>query len=170
MSKLYIGIDNGSTGTIGIIHNDYIKFVNTPIYETLSYTHKAQYIKRLDVNKFNELIINSLYKTNLDCKSAICILERPLINPKMFKATLSAIRIFESQLIALDMLSIPYVFVDSKNWQKEMLPVGTKTTPELKKASMCVGLRLFPTEEDTIKKHKDADGILIAEWARRKNM
>ena len=34
---------------------------------------------------------------------------------------------------------------------------------------MNVGLRLFPSQEDLIRKHKDADGMLIAEWARRKN-
>lgn len=169
MNKLYIGIDNGSTGTIGIIHDDYIKFCKTPVFETLSYTHKANYIKRLDVKKFINIILKSIEETKMDVINSICVLERPLINPKMFKATLSAVRIFESQLVILDSLNIPYRFVDSKQWQKELLPIGVKTSPELKKASMNIGLRLFPSQEELIKKHKDADGLLIAEWARRKN-
>ncbi len=168
-NKLYIGIDNGSTGTIGLIHDDYIKFVKTPVFETLSYTHKAHYIKRLDVSGFSKIILDALKETNVDASNCICVLERPMINPSMFKATLSAVRIFEAQLVILDMLGIPYRFIDSKQWQKEMLPAGVKTSPELKKASMNIGLRLFPAQEELIKKHKDADGILITEWARRKN-
>lgn len=168
-NKLYIGIDNGSTGTIGIIHDDYIRFELTPVFETLSYTHTAQYIKRLNVEKFTNIIMDALKETGTETFNTICVIERPMINPKMFKATLSAVRIFEAQLCVLDMIGIPYRFIDSKHWQRDILPVGVKTSPELKKASMNVGLRLFPSQEDLIRKHKDADGMLIAEWARRKN-
>jgi len=82
---------------------------------------------------------------------------------------MSAMRTLEAEVLILESLKIPYMYCDSKEWQKELLPFGTKSTPELKKASMDIGCRLFPEHEVLIKKHKDADGILIAEWARRKN-
>ncbi|MHC4574386.1 MAG: hypothetical protein ACYS76_09695 [Planctomycetota bacterium] len=50
-----------------------------------------------------------------------------------------------------------------------MLPKGCKKE-ELKKASIDIGCRLFPYHKEQIIKHKDADSLLIAEWARRKNL
>jgi hypothetical protein len=50
-----------------------------------------------------------------------------------------------------------------------MFPKGLKGI-ELKKASMDIGIRLFPHLEEVIIKQKDADGLLIAEWARRNNL
>jgi len=48
-----------------------------------------------------------------------------------------------------------------------MLPHGVKGPAELKKASADIGKRLFPGQTEAIDKHKDADGLLMAEWARR---
>jgi hypothetical protein len=59
------------------------------------------------------------------------------------------------------------IYVDSKDWQKEMLPKGTQGE-ELKKASLDISNRLFPMYADF--KHPDRDGLLIAEYARRKNL
>ena len=41
---------------------------------------------------------------------------------------------------------------------------------QLKKASMDIGIRMFPNHEVKIRKHKDADSLLMAEWCRRKNL
>ena len=60
------------------------------------------------------------------------------------------------------------MYVDSKDWQKVLLPKGTKGSDELKKASLDIGNRLFPQFADN--KHKDRDGILIAEYGRRLNL
>ena len=51
-----------------------------------------------------------------------------------------------------------------------MLPKGIEGSAELKKASKDIGCRLFPSQADLINKHKDADGLLIAEWARRESL
>ncbi|MDA3809619.1 MAG: hypothetical protein PF518_04730 [Spirochaetaceae bacterium] len=93
-----------------------------------------------------------------------------MVNPTRFTATLSAIRCLEATIIAFEMYDIPYQYCDSKQWQKELLPAGIKGTPELKKASADIGCRLFPEHEELIQKHGDADGLLIAEWARRMNL
>jgi hypothetical protein len=69
-------------------------------------------------------------------------------------------------LIALEESQWAYEYIDSKEWQKSLLPKGLKGSEELKKASLDVGKRLFPSLD--IK--KDADGLLIAEYLRRKNV
>jgi hypothetical protein len=62
---------------------------------------------------------------------------------------------------------LPYEYTDSKKWQTMLLPQGIKGSDELKKASFDIGCRMFPQHSDLIKRHKDADGILIAEYCRR---
>ena len=93
-----------------------------------------------------------------------------MINPLRFDASISAARAMESLLIALEAYRIPYEWCDSRKWQKDILPSGLQGAPELKKASAVVGARLFPKFEALIKKHKDADALLIAEYARKNNL
>ena len=88
-----------------------------------------------------------------------------MINPKRWKASLSASRSDEAETIALEAAGVPFIYVDSKTWQHGTLPSsGTKgvTSSTLKAESMAEGLRLFPEFSALIKKHKDADGILGA--------
>ena len=40
----------------------------------------------------------------------------------------------------------------------------------MRKARRDIGERLFPVQEFRIDKHKDADGILIAYWARKNHL
>lgn len=171
MSKLYIGIDNGTTGTIGFLTSEgYVNFVKTPTVEELSYTKKKQYLRRLDCEKFIEIITNAMAENNKNSSEVFCLLERPMVNPSMFHASISAVRIIEAQLVMLETLDIPHAYIDSKQWQKQLLPIGVKGSIELKKASKDIGIRLFPKFKDEITKHKDADGLLIAEFARIKEM
>ena len=88
-------------------------------------------------------------------------------NPARFEATCSAMRALEAELTVLELYQVPYIFVDSKEWQRELLPKGIVGAPELKKASLDIGKRLFP---EVLLKHPDRDGILIAEYARRKGL
>lgn len=162
MSKLYMGIDNGTSGTIGIVGDDISPiFVNTPIKKEQNYTKAKQNITRLDWRGFSELI--SAYKDY----EIVAVMERPLVNPTRFKATTVALRCFEAQLVLVESLGCRIIYVDSKDWQKEMLPKGVKGE-DLKKASLDIGNRLFPKFASS--KHPDRDGILIAEYARRKNL
>lgn len=166
MRKYYIGIDNGTSGTIGIINNESGEtlFVETPIKKEQSYTKKKQEISRVDFGKLMTFLME-----NTEPGQRFAVLERPMVNPQMFKTSGNALRCLEAQLILLEQLEIPFIYVDSKQWQRDLLPAGTKGSPELKKASKDIGGRLFPQHADLIRKHKDADGILLAEWARRQN-
>ena len=165
--KVYIGIDNGVTGSIAIydgVVSGLITFQKTPTIKQLSYTKKKQNISRLDAVTFDNII------SRYEGRDVFCAIERPMVNPKMFKATMSAVRCLEATLTLLERRKIPYEYIDSKQWQSEMLPKGCKGRDQLKSASYDIGLRLFPSFKPIIDKLKDADGLLIMEWARRNNL
>ncbi len=162
---IYIGIDNGVTGTIGALLDDNMegnaKFCVMPVETEQSYTKKKQNITRINHIK----LYNNLYYYKEF--NAMILIERPMVNPTRFKATVSALRALESTIVVIENLGLRYQYIDSKEWQKVMLPKGIKGAPELKKASLDIGCRLFPQHAELIKKHKDADGLLIAEYGRR---
>jgi len=160
MSKTYIGIDNGVTGSIGIIKNTSSTQIDTPIKKEQSYTKAKQSITRIRVNELQEILKE--FK-DTDC---LVILERPMVNPGRFKATVSALRALEATLCTIERLELPYMYIDSKEWQKNLLPNGVKGTPALKQASHDKGKQLFPL----VKQKGDYDGILIAYYAKINNL
>ena len=162
-NKIFVGIDNGVTGTIGIVGDNILpQIFHTPVKEQQDFTKAKKKIKRLDCEEF----IRILSQYNKNDIHVVC--ERPMINPTRWNASMSAIRCWEAQLIILEVLGLPHQFIDSKEWQKELLPKGLKGSDEQKKASKDIGKRLFPQLADF--KHSDFDGLLIAEYARRKNL
>jgi len=163
MSRAYIGIDNGVTGSIGIITPKETMFFRTPSKKEQSYTKKKQGITRIDVVKLHDLI-----DIVVPCNDRRIAVERPLVNPGMFKATLSAMRALEATLTVLENLGVGYEYIDSKEWQKALLPQGTKGSTELKRASADIGKRLYPHLSEQIDKQKDADGLLIAHYLMTK--
>jgi len=161
-NKIFFSIDNGVSGSLGFIHPDgKASFYLTPIKKCLNYTKVARYVNRIDVFKLKEIITNELKEE----RNVICALERPMINPTRFQASLSAIRALEATLVVLEELKIPYCYIDSKEWTK-ILPSGLEGSEQLKAASLDIGKRLFPDLSPMFK--KDADGILIAEYLRQK--
>lgn len=167
---VYLGIDNGVSGSIGVIYNDQSFFFKTPTKMEQDYTKKKKNISRIDVHELN-LKINGVID-DLDWKGGkiLAVIERPMVNPGRFAATTSAVRALESTLIFIEYVSafaISYQFIDSKEWQKSLLPKGLKGSAELKVASKHIGNRLFPNHTKDISKHGDADGLLIAEYAKR---
>ncbi len=155
-------IDNGVTGTIGIIdsQNEETLFMEMPAKKVQDYTKKKKNITRIDAYGLYELI-----NEHVAGKPCMFFLERPMVNPTRFTATISAVRALEATISIIEALGLPYQFVDSKEWQKGLLPSsGKKGTDSatLKKESHDIGLRLFPQHSELINKHKDADGILGA--------
>ena len=159
ISKTFVGIDNGVTGSVGIIYSDGTStFIPTPVYKTQSYTQKEQFIHRI---KWEELL-------NILPPKAFVLIERPMVDPHRFIATASALRSLEATLIVLEMLGLEYTYIDSKEWQGEFLSSSNLGHDALKEASICVAINKFPCLKEEIVKHKDGDGILIAEYARIK--
>jgi len=175
--QLFVGIDNGVSGSIGIITPDGSNswFFKTPVKKEQDYTKKKKNVSRLEVTGFitifEEVGISESdwSEGKLLFPKFIAGLERPMVNPKRWSASLSAMRCWEAQQIAMETLGcFRREPIDSKEWQRVLLPKGIKGAPLLKKASLDIGLRLFPEHTDRIIKQKDADGILIAEFMRRK--
>lgn len=173
--KVYLGIDNGVTGTIGILSDHFQIVKQTPVKKVQDYTKKKKNISRIDRAGFTAIIdwVKSYYNTPPYTGARIhAVLERPYMTNQFSKinAIISAHRAFEATLIILETHEISYEVIDSKQWQKEHLPKGVTGSPQLKKCSMEKGIQLFPALKPKIEKHGDADGLLIAEWARRNNL
>ena len=162
--RLTIFIDNGTSGTIGAIDGQGLcAFCPTPTLSMQDYTKAKKTITRIDVVGLSRLLEGFLQ--DRDKSNAMVVLERPMINPARFLASISASRALEATITVLEHLGLPYQFVDSKQWQRGLLPLaGKKGTDSatLKKESMDIGIRMFPQFADLIRKHKDADGILGA--------
>ncbi len=164
--KIYVGIDNGVTGTIGVISPDNASMnYEIPVVVQQNYTKAKQLVTRINAPALRKIFL----KYELEPGNCLIIIERPMVNPTRFKATMSAIRALEAVLTIIETMSLPYMYMDSKEWQRFLLPQKIKKE-DTKKASLDIGLRLFPQHRALIEKHKDADGLLIAEYARRKNI
>jgi hypothetical protein len=156
---IYCGIDNGVSGSIGLLYpNGANFFVLTPVVKELSYTKEKQFIHRIN---WKEL------RANIPPMSFVLI-ERPMVNPKAFTATSSALRALEATLIIVEMLECEFIYIDSKEWQREFIASSVIGHDNLKEASKKIGINLFPNHTTKITKHGDADGLLIAEYGRRK--
>lgn len=153
---IYVGIDNGTSGSIGIlVPKKPAIFIHTPIKKELNYTKIKRYIHRIDKEKLKNLL--SPFSI-CECKVGI---ERPMINPMRFQASVSAARALEATLIVLEELKLSFEYLDSKGWQKALLPKNLKGN-ELKTASLDIAKRIFP--KVNYKGFKDADGLLIAHY------
>lgn len=160
MSKVYLGIDNGVSGAIGRFERDGTSsWLKIPVRSELNYTKKKANITRIDVVKLRDALWVEFPS------EALAVIERPMVNPGRFGATISAVRCLEATLIVLEELKIPYQYIDSKEWQKTQLPSGLEG-PELKQASLDIGRRMWPN----INFKPDADAMLIARHAMLKNL
>lgn len=164
MNRIYIGIDNGVTGSIATYTDGISTICSTPVFKQKNYTKAKGDISRVNFEALH-VILNHYSRKNV-----MCFIERPMINPGRFKGSISAARCLEATQIALELCNIPYQFIDSKEWQKEFFPKGKKEKTDLKKYSMEYGLRYFPQHSEIIKKRKEADALLIALWAHRNNL
>lgn len=165
-----IGIDNGVTGSIGVRDKFGLTYHKMPIKNHLNYQKtKAKHINRIDFSELCKILTDIKY---LAGESSIrALLERPMINPMRFEASVSASRAFEATLIALEEINIPYEFIDSKEWQDALLPKVTKEQKQsdkniLKKLATEVLWNFLPNLQE--RKVKDAEGVLIAEYGYRK--
>lgn len=153
-----LGIDNGTTGSIGIITPKDIRFMETPAMK--SYLGKARReIKRVDHKTFIQLILE--LGASFPEEEINAFIERPYTG-QFVNAMLPGQRAFEAILVCLEQQGIPYDVIDSKTWQKAILGPEIKGSDALKEASRKKGCQLYPDLSDIINDHGDADGLLIA--------
>jgi len=167
---VYLGIDNGVTGTWGIIDGKGIPHIfQVPVKNCLNYQKtKVKHLNRIDTNKLTEILTKYLMDFDTRDSAGIlrsckCLIERPMVNPDRFDATVSALRALEATIIVLENLNIPYEYCDSKAWQKKLLPF-TNDWKMLKQVSKEIGMRVYPTLDWD--KMPDGDGIHIARFCQ----
>ena len=190
MVVIAVGIDNGVSGGVGIITPDKYNLFKMPVFEDLNYQKSEdKYIHRIDVFE----LVNQL-KTLMDkypSEDIKVMIERPMINPHMFMASVSSARSLEAVLIALSFSrneqfpnGLPKHYIDSKAWQTVLLPniskpkigkeveakerakLNKEHTKRLKEAAFFRVKQMFPNVIDKIKTNADADSMLIAEYCR----
>jgi hypothetical protein len=161
MATVFIGIDNGVSGSIAIIAPEYSDIFPTPVTKQLNYTKEKAWINRVNFDKMLEILTVRGHGS----EDIMVALERPMLNPMRWKASISAARCMEATQIILEHLKYPYEWLDSKQWQKVLLPNGLEGD-ELKKASLDVGKRIFPQLAAKFK--KDADAMLIAQFLKQR--
>lgn len=166
MSRIIVGVDNGVSGGLAFIDMTGVPVVfNTPVFETFGYQKAAKTFHRFDHKQFRNIMFGFFPE---GIQKFHFVIERPMVMPARFEATVSALRCYEATLVAIEshFPGSSFETIDSRVWQKAMLPTGIKG-PELKKASMQRGIELFPGCADWILKQKDADPLMIMEFARR---
>ncbi|NBK22754.1 MAG: hypothetical protein EOM68_12080 [Spirochaetia bacterium] len=165
---MIIGIDNGATGTIGLLSDAKAWFFRIPTFSYPNYTKTPSRISRVDTLEL-ALELSTAMPNGVDkiLASPIAFMERPMVNFRAKASTVaSALRALEAVSIVLEQLNIPYHFLDSKEWQSHFFGSHIMGRDALKKASKEVGISLFPQFTEIISKHGDADGLLIAKYAR----
>lgn len=185
---MIVAIDNGVTGTIAILSGKNAVFVKTPVKVEPSYQKPVKRTKKQMAAMKNP----SLWKTkNIsrvqtdalielfsgygdDIKGARVVLERPMTNPGRYAAAISAARALEATLVALEFAGFQpeqISYIDSKEWQSTMLPMGLvgEQFLELKERSLALkavsaiqSTLFYPEHSELIKKHGDGDALLIA--------
>jgi hypothetical protein len=166
--QITVGIDNGQSGSIGILGAGRCVFEKIPTQAYLHYGKKGTIGQRLNRGALESLLEEHL--ENLEDRGwqvagrLHVFIERPF-SGKFMNAVLPAHRFFEATIIVMeDMFAgagLGYEVVDSGPWQKGVLG-NVKGSAELKKASLLRGIQLYPQFKDIITKHGDADGLLMA--------
>lgn len=170
---IYVGIDNGTTATIGVVasapHQVRPIMIKIPTFKCQDFNKDKKRITRVDTRKlysFLKKIINN--HADGDASAVTVRIEKPMKNPRRFNATCSGVRCLEAVWIVIEALHVRGpLFCASSDWQKPLLPKGLLGPDQHKLASKELGCKLFPHLREQIEKHKDADGLLIAEHARR---
>lgn len=174
-SRITVGIDNGSSGTIGVLAPGRVEFRKIPTMDYLHYGQRGTVSQRLDryqLNYFLEEVIGTPERAEacatppwVGFNNIHVFIERPFTG-KFMNAVLPAHRFFEATIIVLEDYAnkhgLGYTVVDSREWQKPVLGAGVKTSAGLKLASKLRGVQMYPQFRDYIAKHGDADGLLIA--------
>ena len=157
-----VSLDNGvsSNGVALFGPDNLVKCEKLPIRSEINYQKDEHHITRLDAPAFRKLIAG----WNLPKDTTVSVLERPMINPARFKASISAVRCLEAELIVLEEFGFEIEYIDSKNWQHVLLP-GIEGADKLKPASLELGKKLFPQ----FKLKKDADFLMIGYYFKNKD-
>jgi hypothetical protein len=173
--KTYVGIDPGKTGAVAIISDHFLVDRNR-----LSEVYFYDAEKGVNFNDLAKAIVGINF--NEDC---FVLLEKAQVMPRKRKRMVGGQEIEESAGQGsvgmlnygigygeyrgmLKALLIPFAEIHPMTWKKEFGLVHQD-----KDRSIQVARQLFPSVDDMLTRKKDhgrAEALLIAEYARRRNM
>jgi hypothetical protein len=140
--KTYVGIDPGKTGAIAILHLDEVCFIEPQ-----------------DLERDPSLI---------DFIEVFVAIEKAQAMPKQGVVSMFHYGVSYGTMIGiLKALRKPYQEISPRTWKKEFSLTNDK------KESVVMAVKLFPGAAGHLKFKKDhgkAEALLLAEYARRKNM
>jgi crossover junction endodeoxyribonuclease RuvC len=153
---IYIGIDPGKKGGIGIINNNPRLLLECNIEMPLDSADEIDCIKIFQ--------ILNIFVSEVD---SFCIIEKAQSMPQQgVKSMFNYGRGYGELIAVLKILKIPYQEIQSQKWKKEFSLIKKD-----KKASIAVAEKLFPEEKFYTERGRAMDGkaeaLLIAEFARR---
>lgn len=145
----YIGIDNGVSGSIGILRDGVPELIHAREYTR----PKAKRKGSLECDPF------AITKILDDAKPDGVVLERPFRG--QFRNTEVSAAHFDSVVrTILETRGIPFIQVDSKKWQGPLL--GIVKAGGTKHASLSLGKRRWPALAAQIEDQGDADALFMA--------
>lgn len=165
-NRTTIGIDNGTTGTIGILGPDGAIFEAVPTIEVLSHVQAKGFTKRIDRSALMRMFLPYCDHP----ENVKVYIEAPFTMAYATTAVLMAHRAYEAVLTVCEDLRIGQETIAPRDWQPHVLGkkisvtkvVKGKVKVDTKKASMLRGAELYPHLAESIRSHGDADGLLIA--------
>ena len=154
--KVYVGIDPGKTGAIAILHYPKNSREDVTTVETV-----------FDVS-FHETEDLEWDPGLIDFVEVFVCIEKAQAMPKQGVVSMFNYGKSYGTIIGLlRALRKPYQEVSPRTWKKEF------SLTHDKKESVAMAIKLFPGVADKlklVKHHNRAEALLIAEYARRKNM
>jgi hypothetical protein len=155
--KTYVGVDPGKTGAVAVLRSDEITFYDYPVPD-------LRMIIKPDEEIF--IAIERAQAWPGDIKKACPACGR--VPSQGSVATFNYGKEYGIYLGTFVALGLPYAEIQPIQWKREFSLLKTD-----KKTSVDMAVKLFPGVADQlklVKHHGRAEALLIAEYARRKNM
>lgn len=157
--NVYIGVDNGLSGAIGILFAGSGQ-ATRPENEHHPMVTRSATIAGKDGRRLHYKAVRDTFNRFSDA-GAIIILEYPFRGQNS-RAVGYGMAAWECVMIAAEVAAIPVHHVAAKTWQKELFG-GIKGTAELKKASRVYGETLWPWLKPNKGAHGgDFDAMMLA--------
>lgn len=159
---IHIGIDNGTTGAIGVLGTEEPMLIPAKAYVRQYTGTKSGKGKELDPLAFARILRE--ISTHGDIQ--FVTIERPFTGgPGTGNAAVVARGVYAGMQAVLEIMGIPYVTIDSREWQEPLFGKGGKAK-DTKARSLALGIQRYPLLEQEIRRQGDADALFIAARSR----
>lgn len=168
-SGVYVGIDNGSTGSIGYMAGTYTSLLPmTEMCRRYTGNRKGTGLE-LDPITFDDYI-KQIQKVHGHIE--MVAIEKPFTNPRNVMTMVAARGMFAAIQAILELNRVPYIVVGAQEWQKKFLngavtAEANKGEKETKLRSRILGSQRWPELANPIKRQKDADALWLALHAKQ---